>query len=178
MNWRPRKEIIRNFLYNMWKSESINQFPSGSWWHFHNKSETIIGKAPFAPSLCQKVSSGSEPGVGKMSLESAKPRLRLYCDPTHLDAVERSHAHVEEDAVEHRHGDELEDRTKRSLSGLGRNLQRTVGFGWAAGPSRGKCSVRRRWQEASCQFGKFKTVRSRNAVVSQVAACQTLKNTL
>lgn len=35
--------------------------------------------------------------------------LWLHCGQTHLNAVERSHAHVEEHTIEHRHGDELED---------------------------------------------------------------------
>lgn len=35
--------------------------------------------------------------------------LWLRCGQTHLNAVERSHAHVEEHTIEHRHGDELED---------------------------------------------------------------------
>lgn len=60
--------------------------------------------------------------------------LWLDCGQTHLNTVERSHTHVEEHAIEHRHGDELGDTQIKGgiQSPHTEHRQGIVSSGWAA----------------------------------------------
>lgn len=45
----------------------------------------------------------------------------------YLDAIERGHTHIEEDSIEHRHGDELQRETRLCLIVYTHNLRESNG---------------------------------------------------